>query len=171
MHGSRSLRDVTPRPSRLPSCRLHVRAASSAPAIAQKAQRSVSNVLDDAVLPFRAVVASHQALWRVHGMWLCRHDGCRNAKPRDDTGSAASTSGAASVSLASAAWLLGVFVVAPTSAGQRAALVDLFVSSGTPWSEPNDYGWRDYSSGSDPCDELWDGVECSGGVGDSERSV
>ncbi len=52
---------------------------------------------------------------------------------------------------------------ANVSALERSALVDLFVSTNgsTAWSNPT--GWRDYSTGSDPCANSWTGVQCGAG--------
>lgn len=61
-------------------------------------------------------------------------------------------------------------VVAPTAAAQRAALVDLYLATnGSGWS--TNTGWVDYGSGSDPCDDSWAGVTCSGSAGSSDRNV
>lgn len=60
--------------------------------------------------------------------------------------------------------------VAVTAAAQRAVLVDLYVATnGSGWSLNT--GWVDYGSGSDPCDDSWTGVTCSGTVGSSDRNV
>jgi hypothetical protein len=67
-------------------------------------------------------------------------------------------------------WGVRVGVVAPTAAAQRAALVDLYVSTnGSTWSTKT--GWQNYSTGSDPCDNAWPGVSCSGSGGTASRDV
>jgi hypothetical protein len=54
-----------------------------------------------------------------------------------------------------------VGVVAPTAPDQRAALVDLYIATkGGTWTYKT--GWKDYASGSDPCDNSWNGVVCDG---------
>jgi hypothetical protein len=54
-----------------------------------------------------------------------------------------------------------VGVGAPTAANQRAALVELYVTTGgNSWSDKS--GWQNYASGSDPCDDNWSGVLCAG---------
>jgi hypothetical protein len=53
---------------------------------------------------------------------------------------------------------------------QRAALVDLYVATnGAGWTVNT--GWRDYATGSDPCENSWAGVSCSGSAGSSNRGV
>jgi hypothetical protein len=60
--------------------------------------------------------------------------------------------------------------VAPTVAAQRAALIDLYLATnGSGWTDKA--GWQNYTSGSDPCDNIWSGVSCSGTVGAVNRSV
>ncbi len=61
-------------------------------------------------------------------------------------------------------------VVAPTAPDQRAALVDLYIATnGSTWKYNT--GWSDYASGSDPCDNTWVGVGCSGSSGSINREV
>ena len=63
-------------------------------------------------------------------------------------------------------------VVAPTAADQpeRAALVELYIATnGSSWTTKT--GWQNYSTGSDPCDDNWNGVLCSGSNGTIGRSV
>jgi hypothetical protein len=63
-----------------------------------------------------------------------------------------------------------VGVVAPTAPDQRAALVDLYIATnGSTWSINT--GWRDYAAGSDPCDDAWNGMDCSGSSGSPSRNV
>jgi hypothetical protein len=63
-----------------------------------------------------------------------------------------------------------VGVVAPTAPDQRAALVDLYIATnGSTWKYNT--GWQDYASGSDACDSVWYGVDCSGSIGSSNRNV
>jgi hypothetical protein len=67
-------------------------------------------------------------------------------------------------------WGVRVGVVAPTAAAQRAALVDLYMAtSGSTWSINT--GWANHATGSDPCDNGWSGVECSGSSGSANRGV
>ncbi len=48
--------------------------------------------------------------------------------------------------------------------------MDLYVATnGSGWS--NNTGWKDYSSGSDPCDDGWAGVTCSGIAGATDRNT
>jgi hypothetical protein len=48
---------------------------------------------------------------------------------------------------------------------QRAALVDLYLSTSLNGGWKNDDGWRDHASGGDPCTRGWFGVHCdSNGV-------
>jgi hypothetical protein len=64
-----------------------------------------------------------------------------------------------------------VGVVAPTAAAQRAALVDLFIATdGNAWTSGKT-GWQDHAAGSDPCDNSWSGVTCSGSSGSANRGV
>jgi hypothetical protein len=64
-----------------------------------------------------------------------------------------------------------VGVVAPTAAAQRAALVDLYIATnGSDWSDGTS-GWQDHGTGSDPCDNGWYGVICSGSVGSANRGA
>jgi hypothetical protein len=68
-------------------------------------------------------------------------------------------------------WGVRVGVVAPTAAAQRAALVELYIAtSGSTWSSGKT-GWQDYATGSDPCDNSWSGVTCSGSSGSANRGV
>ncbi len=61
-------------------------------------------------------------------------------------------------------------VVAPTAPDQRAALVDLYIATnGSAWGANT--GWRDYASGSDPCDNRWIGMDCDGSTGSPTRNV
>ncbi len=61
-------------------------------------------------------------------------------------------------------------VVAPTAPDQRAALVDLYIATnGSGWGD--NYGWQDYASGSDPCENSWVAVTCSGSSGSPNRDV
>jgi hypothetical protein len=61
-------------------------------------------------------------------------------------------------------------VVAPTAADQRDALVDLYIATnGNSWGQ--NAGWRDYASGSDPCDNTWNQVSCDGSSGSPNRNV
>jgi hypothetical protein len=54
-----------------------------------------------------------------------------------------------------------VGVVASTAPDQRAALVDLYMSTnGSGWIDKT--GWQDHVAGSDPCGDSWYGVECRG---------
>jgi hypothetical protein len=56
-------------------------------------------------------------------------------------------------------WSVPVGVVAPTAAAQRAALVQLYIATnGNAWRSKT--GWQDHTTGSDPCDDDWHGVEC-----------
>ncbi len=67
-------------------------------------------------------------------------------------------------------WGVRVGVVAPTAAAQRAALVDLYMAtSGSTWSINT--GWKDHTTASDPCDNGWYGVICSGSVGSANRGA
>jgi hypothetical protein len=67
---------------------------------------------------------------------------------------------------------IGVGVVAPTAAAQRAALVDLYIATNGSTSWTSKAGWQNYGSGSDPCDNSWDGVhQCSGASGSADRGV
>ncbi len=51
-------------------------------------------------------------------------------------------------------------VRATTIAAQRAALVELYLSTnGSSWTDRA--GWQNHGSGSDPCDDSWSGVLCS----------
>jgi hypothetical protein len=72
--------------------------------------------------------------------------------------------------LLSVACLLRVGVVAPTLASDRAALVELYVATGASvWTTK--VGWQSYANGSDPCDNTWSGVTCSGVIGGVNRVV
>jgi hypothetical protein len=63
-----------------------------------------------------------------------------------------------------------VGVVAPTAPAQRAALVQLYIATnGSTWSDRA--GWQNYATGSDPCDNSWSGVGCSGSSGSGNRNV
>jgi hypothetical protein len=67
-------------------------------------------------------------------------------------------------------WGVAVGVVAPTAPDQRAALVELYIATnGSTWSDKT--GWQNYSTGSDPCDNRWSGVTCSGSSGSGIRNV
>jgi hypothetical protein len=67
-------------------------------------------------------------------------------------------------------WGVRVGVVAPTAAAQRAVLVDLYIATnGSTWSTKT--GWQDHTTGSDPCDNSWSGVTCSGNSGSGNRNV
>jgi hypothetical protein len=67
-------------------------------------------------------------------------------------------------------WDLRVGVVAPTAPDQRAALVELYIATnGSSWSDRG--GWLNHANGSDPCDNLWSGLVCTGGAGSTNRSV
>jgi hypothetical protein len=67
-------------------------------------------------------------------------------------------------------WGVGVGVVASTAPDQRAALVELYIATnGSTWSDKA--GWQNYSIGSDPCDDSWSGVTCSGSGGSGNRNV
>jgi hypothetical protein len=67
-------------------------------------------------------------------------------------------------------WGVRVGVVAPTAAAQRAALVDLYIATaGSTWSDK--IGWANHATGSDPCDNSWSGVACSGSSGSGNRNV
>jgi hypothetical protein len=69
-----------------------------------------------------------------------------------------------------AGWSARVGVVAPTAPAQRAALVELYIATnGSGWS--NRAGWQDYATASDPCDNGWSGVTCSGSGGSANRGV
>ncbi len=60
--------------------------------------------------------------------------------------------------------------LATTPAADRAALIDLYVATnGDHWYDST--GWKDYAIGSDPCDDDWLGVQCSGASGSSDRDV
>jgi hypothetical protein len=72
--------------------------------------------------------------------------------------------------LSSCTWCVRVGAVAPTAPDQRAALVDLYIATnGSGWSDRT--GWQNYSSGSDPCDDAWSGVMCSGSGGSANRNM
>jgi hypothetical protein len=61
-----------------------------------------------------------------------------------------------------AGWSIRVGAVAPAAPEQRAALVDLYIAtSGSSWSSGRS-GWRNHAAGSDPCDDKWSAVTCSG---------
>jgi hypothetical protein len=68
-------------------------------------------------------------------------------------------------------WGLPVGAIAPTSAAERAALVDLYLATnGGGWSDRA--GWVNYPTASvDPCDAAWSGVVCSGSIGSANRKV
>jgi hypothetical protein len=67
-------------------------------------------------------------------------------------------------------WGVRVGVVAPTAAAQRAALVELYIATnGSTWSDKT--GWQNHATGSDPCDNGWSGVTCSGSSGSGNRGV
>ncbi len=61
--------------------------------------------------------------------------------------------------------------MAPAAPDQRAALVDLYIATnGGTWT--TNTGWKDYVSGSDPCDTYWTGVyPCDGSSGSPNRNV
>jgi hypothetical protein len=64
-----------------------------------------------------------------------------------------------------------VGVVAPTTPDQRAALVELYIATnGSTWSRDKT-GWQNHSTGSDPCDNSWSGVTCTGSSGSGSRNV
>jgi hypothetical protein len=68
-------------------------------------------------------------------------------------------------------WGVRVGVVAPTAPGQRAALVELYIATnGSTWSTGKT-GWQNHATGSDPCDNSWSGVTCSGSSGSGNRNV
>ncbi len=54
-------------------------------------------------------------------------------------------------------------VVAVTEPAQRAALVDLYLSTSGPTRWRGRLGWQDYANGSDPCDNAWAQVSCVNG--------
>jgi hypothetical protein len=58
--------------------------------------------------------------------------------------------------------------VAPTAPDQRSALVELYIATN---GTVGDSGWQNHSTGSDPCDDSWRGVNCSGSVGSINRDV
>ncbi len=61
-------------------------------------------------------------------------------------------------------------VVAPTAPDQRAAMVELYLSTnGSDWSDRG--GWKDYATGSDPCDKSWYGLACSGSHDSPDRNM
>jgi hypothetical protein len=67
---------------------------------------------------------------------------------------------------------LGFGAMASIAAAQRAALVDLYnATSGDAWLQGTRDGWKDHATGSDPCDDAWVGVTCSGEVGAANREV
>jgi hypothetical protein len=67
-------------------------------------------------------------------------------------------------------WGVRVGVVAPTTPEQRGALVELYIATnGSNWSSKT--GWQDHTAGSDPCDNSWSGVTCSGSGGSANRGV
>jgi hypothetical protein len=67
-------------------------------------------------------------------------------------------------------WGVRVGVVAPTAPDQRAALVELYIATnGSTWSYKT--GWQNHTTGSDPCDNSWSGVVCSGISGSGNRNV
>jgi hypothetical protein len=67
-------------------------------------------------------------------------------------------------------WCIRVGAVAPTAAAQRAALVELYIATnGNTWSDNN--GWRNHTTGSDPCDNTWSGLTCLGIPGTANRNV
>ncbi len=69
-------------------------------------------------------------------------------------------------------WSVRVGVVAPTAAAQRAALVELYIATnGSTWSSGGNTGWLNHGTGSDPCDDSWRGVTCSGSAGAMNRNV
>jgi hypothetical protein len=58
--------------------------------------------------------------------------------------------------------------VAPTAPDQRAVLVELYLATnGTIGTT----GWQNHTTGSDPCDDSWSGVTCSGSAGSINRDV
>jgi hypothetical protein len=68
-------------------------------------------------------------------------------------------------------WGVRVGVVAPTDPDQRAALVELYIATnGSTWSNGK-AGWQNHATGSDPCDNSWSGVTCSGSSGSGNRNV
>ncbi len=65
---------------------------------------------------------------------------------------------------------MSLTAVAPTAPDQLAALVELYIATkGSTWT--NRTGWQNYSTGSDPCDDGWSGLTCSGVGGSANRSV
>ncbi len=67
-------------------------------------------------------------------------------------------------------WGVRVGVVAVTAPDQRAALVELYIATGgSTWSTKT--GWQNHTTGSDPCDNGWAGVTCSGSSASGDRSV
>ena len=54
--------------------------------------------------------------------------------------------------------------LAHVASAERAALVDLYLSTNTPgWA--NSSGWADYrDANNDPCEQLWFGIACSPGA-------
>lgn len=71
------------------------------------------------------------------------------------------------------AWSIRAGAVAPTAPAQRAALVELFIATNgsTSWSIFARTGWQNHTTGSDPCDNAWPGVVCSGVAGSLNREV
>ncbi len=68
------------------------------------------------------------------------------------------------------AWGVRVGVVAPTALNQRAALVELYIATdGSTWND--NIGWQNHATGSDPCDNSWSGVTCSGSSGAGNRNM
>jgi hypothetical protein len=69
-------------------------------------------------------------------------------------------------------WGVRVGVVAPTAPDQRVALVELYIATnGSTWDNWGISGWVDHATGSDPCDNGWSGVACTGSSGSGNRNV
>jgi hypothetical protein len=67
-------------------------------------------------------------------------------------------------------WSVRVGAAASTDPDQRAALVELYITTnGSGWSDKK--GWEGHATGSDPCDNAWSGVTCNGQPGASNRTM
>jgi hypothetical protein len=78
--------------------------------------------------------------------------------------------GAVRVVDAISGWSVRVGAAASTDPDQRAALVDLFITTnGSEWRDNE--GWKDHATGGDPCDNAWSGVTCNGQHGASNRAM